>query len=80
MEHRPVKSESLRSVGYEDGILEVTYGSSARRNEPGKTYQYKDPEGAVHAALMEAKSKGSFMHRIKGKLTYRKKGTEKWLN
>jgi len=80
MEHRPVKSESLRSVGYEDGILEVTYGSSARRNEPGKTYQYKDPEGAVSRGADGAKSKGHSCTVSKAKLTYRKKGTEKWLN
>jgi len=60
-------------VGYEDGHPRGNVWSSARRNEPGKTYQYKDPEGRFTRAD-EAKSKGSFMHRIKGKLTYRKKG------
>jgi hypothetical protein len=71
MEHKPIQSSNIQSAGFEDGVLEVKFRS-------GKTYQYQDPTGEVHAGLIKAKSAGKFMHAAKGKLVYREKGEKDW--
>lgn len=73
MEHQKVKSSSnVASVGFEDGILEVTFHS-------GNTHQYQ-ADADIHAALMKAKSIGGFVHQTLKKLPNRRKGEEKWQN
>ena len=53
MERKPVTSSNLRSVGYEDGILEVEFKS-------GTVFQYHNVPEHVHADMMSATSIGSF--------------------
>ena len=51
MERTPVKSSSVKSVGYENGVLEVEFAK-------GTVYRYKDVPAEVHAGLVGAESVG----------------------
>ena len=60
MNHIPVSSTNVRSVGYENGILEIIF-------KDGSVYQWNVPE-SVYRELMATHSKGSFIHsRLKGR-------------
>jgi hypothetical protein len=53
MEREPVSSEALRSVGYQDGTLEIEFVT-------GSIYQYFDVPERVYEELRMAESKGAF--------------------
>ncbi|WP_370808807.1 KTSC domain-containing protein [Bilophila wadsworthia] len=55
MNHVPVSSSNLRSVGYDPdhSILEITFIS-------GGTYQYKGVSPSLYRSLLAAASKGQF--------------------
>jgi hypothetical protein len=53
MDRKPVSSEALRAVGYQDGTLEIEFVT-------GSTYQYFDVPERVYKELMMAESKGAF--------------------
>lgn len=55
MERVAVESETLASVGYEGGTLELEF-------RDGPVYRYVDVPAAVHAQLMAADSKGRFFN------------------
>ena len=60
----PVSSSNLKSVGYENGILEVEFHS-------GGIYQYYGVPASVYNALMNASSKGSYLAaKVKGHYEY----------
>lgn len=62
----PVASSNLKSVGYENGILEVEFHS-------GWVYQYLHTNEDLFKALLAAPSKGVFLDRnIKGKYPYQR--------
>lgn len=50
-----VQSSNLRSVGYENGILEVEFRQGSR------IYQYYDVPESVYEALVNASSKGKYL-------------------
>lgn len=65
-----VNSSNLSSVGYEpaSATLEVAFNH-------GGIYQYYGVPASVHAALLCATSKGSYLaHFVKGQYRYRKVG------
>ncbi|MFI8997022.1 KTSC domain-containing protein [Streptomyces sp. NPDC053542] len=67
MLHRAVVSSHIRSVAHdaEERILEIQFQS-------GATYQYINVPANVHADLMKADSKGTYLAKfIKGKYAYR---------
>lgn len=53
MQRTPVRSSVLKSVGYENGMLEIQFLS-------GAVYRYFDVPEPVHQALLAAPSKGTF--------------------
>ena len=53
MQMIPVASSNLSSVGYENGILYISFHS-------GATYWYKDVPESVYRNLMNAPSKGKY--------------------
>ena len=56
----PVKSTSIKAVGYDNGQLEVEFAS-------GQVYRYADVPADVHAALMGGESIGrGFQSLIRG--------------
>lgn len=57
MERTEVESTTMRSVGYEAAtrVLEIEFQS-------GAVYQYLDVPQEVHAALMQAESKGGYFN------------------
>ncbi|MEV6328492.1 KTSC domain-containing protein [Streptomyces sp. NPDC051909] len=66
--HQPVHSSNLRSVAYDEvgWVLEVAFHG-------GRLYRYDGVPPQVHAALMAAPSKGTFLARfIKGRYPYRR--------
>ena len=68
MNHVPVSSSNLRSVGYdpESLTLEITFIS-------GGTYQYHGVTQGVYDSLLAASSKGKFFHaHIKNIFPYNK--------
>lgn len=70
MNHQPVASSNLRSVGYDPNThtLEVTFKDSG-------TYQYYGVPPHVYQALMSAGSKGGYLaNRVKGVYRYRRVG------
>lgn len=68
MTRQPVSSSNIRSIGYENGTLEVGFNS-------GGVYQYYDVPQSIYAALMSASSHGSYLaNHIKGVYRYRKVG------
>ena len=67
MQHTRVSSTNVSSVGYDasSSTLEVTFHS-------GDTYQYYGVPASVHAGLMRASSKGSYLASyVKGRYQYR---------
>ena len=58
MQHVPVNSSNLASVGYDTAakVLEVEF-------REGRVYQYHDVPESAYRALMEDDSKGSHFHR-----------------
>ena len=60
MERKPVQSSNLKSIGWEDNILEIEFHSNA-------IWQYIDVPFHIYEELMGASSHGSFFARnIKG--------------
>lgn len=59
MDHTPVTSSSVRSIGYDPQTktLEVAYHGS------GQVHAYHGVPFETHTRLMLAKSKGTFIHR-----------------
>lgn len=55
MNRTTVSSSNLRSVGYENGILEIEFQS-------GSVYQYYDVPESIYRGLMGASSKGTYHH------------------
>lgn len=53
MNRIPVRSSNLRSVGYQNGVLEIQFHN-------GAIYQYFDVPIELANELMRARSKGSF--------------------
>ena len=51
----PVASSSLRSVGYDDGALEIEFRS-------GGVYRYADVPRETYEGLLGARSHGSYFH------------------
>lgn len=65
MTRTPVQSSNIASIGYDSGTLDIEF-------KDGAIYQYSDVPAAVHKALMQAPSIGSyFAKNIKG--SYRHK-------
>ncbi len=58
MKLRPVQSEMLIEAGYDrkSRILQVTFRT-------GETYRYKGVPSSEYDGLMNAESKGKYMHR-----------------
>lgn len=54
MTRTPVSSSSIKSVGYDNGVLEVEYTR-------GKVYRYGGITPELHAQLMAAPSIGAFV-------------------
>jgi hypothetical protein len=70
MIRQPVVSSDLRAVGYDAArrILEVEFHS-------GGIYQYFGVPSSVYSGLLQAGSKGRYLHTfIKGRYTYQKVG------
>ena len=68
MNHQPVTSSNLRSVGYDSTsqTLEIEFNS-------GSIYQYFDVPSTVHSSLISAGSKGSYFQAfIKDRYRYHK--------
>jgi hypothetical protein len=55
MENESAHSSNLKSVGYENGILEVEFHN-------GGIYQYHGVPESVFHELMNAPSRGSYFH------------------
>ena len=68
MLRQSVSSSNLKSVGYENGILEVEFHG-------GGIYQYYGVPENVYYALMAASSKGRYLENVvKGHYQYRRIG------
>ncbi len=66
MERTPVKSSSIRSVGYdpETRMLEVEFAS-------GAVYQHQDVPPELHKGLTDAESPGRFYQQnLRGRFRY----------
>jgi hypothetical protein len=50
-----VQSSNIKAIGYEAGTLEVEFHN-------GSVYQYTGVPEDIHKGLMEADSKGKFLH------------------
>lgn len=62
----PVASSSIRSVGYDDGVLEIEF-------HHGGVYQYFDVPGEVYRGVLEAGSRGRYFHdEIRGQYDFRR--------
>lgn len=57
MERNPVASSNIRSVGYQDGTLEVEFVT-------GNVYQYFDVPQQVYQQLLSAPSPGTYFHEM----------------
>ncbi|TDO34303.1 KTSC domain-containing protein [Kribbella sp. VKM Ac-2527] len=55
MRRRPVNSSSVRSVGWQDGTLELEYVG-------GSVYQYYDVPQPTYAGLLAAESIGNYVN------------------
>ena len=64
MQRTPVKSSTLVSVGFDDGILEVEFKN-------GDVYRYYGVPSGTYAGLMTAPSKGSYLDRFVKKRNFR---------
>lgn len=67
MEREKLKSANLHSVGYDSTGMEVQFHAKACKGMPctcegGTVYHYPEATAADHAALIMAKSPGSFFH------------------
>lgn len=61
MNHVSITSSTIRSAGWEDGVLEVLFLG-------GGLYRYKDVPEQLAEEFMKSESKGKFLARyIKGK-------------
>lgn len=59
MQHQPVRSSFVRSIAYENGVLEVALAS-------GRTFRYNGITPEVFAEMQQAESVGKFYNsRIK---------------
>jgi len=66
MNRQPVLSSNLRSVGWENNILEIEFNS-------GSVYQYYNVPIYVYEALIDAPSKGKYFNEnIKWEYSYEK--------
>lgn len=66
MIRQPVSSSDIRSIGYEDGVLEIEFHS-------GGIYQYFNVPPIVASELMSAPSHGRyFYYAIKDRYLYRR--------
>ena len=64
MNRQAVTSSNLRSVGYENGVLEIEFHSSG-------IYQYSNVSAPIYQGLMNASSKGGYFHQhIKDQYEY----------
>jgi hypothetical protein len=54
MNHQPVKSSHIKSIGWDNNVLEVRFKN-------GSIYQYHGVPRADHVALMAAKSHGAHL-------------------
>lgn len=72
MNRTPVKSSYIDSIGYEDGIIEITYRS-------GKVYRYIGVPADEYESVMGAESIGKAFkeHILKGGFTVEKEESEK---
>ena len=73
MERKPVRSGSVRSVGYDAAarLLHVEFNAKDARM-PGRVYEYANVDPEQHRALLEAPSVGShFARHIKGRFAGR---------
>jgi KTSC domain len=59
MQHTPVSSSNLKSVGYdaEAAVLEIAFHS-------GGVYRYSAVSGATYSGLMSARSKGQYFEQL----------------
>ena len=70
MDRQPVVSSNIKSIGHcgRSETLEIEYLD-------GGVYQYDQVTAGIHQELMQARSKGQYMHaHIKGRFSYRKVG------
>jgi hypothetical protein len=66
MYRQPVNSSNIRSIGYENGTLEVEFNT-------GSIYQYTNVPPSLYSGLMSASSHGKyFASYIKNSFTPRK--------
>jgi hypothetical protein len=65
MYRQNVRSSNIRSIGYENGILEVEFNES-------RVYQYSGVPENLYKELMSANSQGKFLNEyIKGSYHYK---------
>lgn len=68
MNRKEVYSSNIKSIGWEDNILEISFNS-------GGVWQYDGVSDQLYLNLMNASSKGSFFHEyIKDKFSERRVG------
>lgn len=68
MRREPVRSSNIDSVGYDSGVLEISFRS-------GGIYQYRIVPEHIYLELMNAPSKGGYFHdHIKDRYDTRKVG------
>ena len=66
MDRIPVQSSDIRLVGFENGVLEITFHS-------GGVYRFIHVPNEVHRLLMAAPSKGKFFNQhIRNKYTFQR--------
>ncbi len=56
MYRQPVYSSDIRSIGYENGTLEIEFNS-------GGVYQYYNVPSSIAQGLLSAQSHGRYFHR-----------------
>ena len=70
MKRKPVVSSNIKSIGWEDGTLEVEFNS-------GAVYRYNNVGETVYTTFLEAQSKGKyFAQYIKGTFEAEKLGPD----
>lgn len=68
MDRQPVESSNILSIGYDpnEKIMEVEFKGNS-------VYQYFEVPEQLHPGIMQAESKGRYLHqRIRGKFNYKK--------
>ena len=66
MQRKPVKSSNIKSVGYEDHVLEIEFNS-------GGIYKYLEVGPTVYEEFLKSSSLGKYFHKfIKGNFTCEK--------